>query len=305
MAKSRLAIVVLLSAVATASVVGVNRRNLSIRRAAQAPSGADLARRREAIRARTRRLAAKVLARLDEVEQFDDELADQKLVSRKATDAVELAKRELDLAEKALKEYQEFTHPQELAASASDIAHAEAEVRVLSEQVERSRRLPNPDNPSEGGYAELALGRAKATLDQAKAKRDAAQKLTNPRRLAELSRDIEHARAEVTAKQGSLAFEKEDEAKLERQLREGELNADERDAIKLLDTAQALLARLGSHDDAVNRLAESEHLISEIEAVVDRAEAEWKQAESARAEHENATTHRRIHAAARGEDARR
>jgi hypothetical protein len=304
MAKSRIVFVVLLTGVATASVIGVAERDRWLRRAGTS-SNSDFARRREAVRTRTRRLSARVLARLDEIEQFDDEHKDQLLVSQKAAAALDQARRELDLAERALKEYQDVTHPQELAAAASEIAQAELESRLLTEQIERNQKSDAPETKNETGYAQVALARVKTALEQAKVKRDAIKTHTHPRRLAELTRELERTRAEVQSKKSSLNLEKLDEAKLERQSREGALSMSEREAIQLLDTAQALLGRLRDIPDAPQTFTKGDSLAAEIEAILDRAEREWRSAETARGESETATTTRRVRAAAHGEDGRR
>jgi chromosome segregation ATPase len=305
MAKSRLVFVVLLFGVTTATVIGVGDRDRWLRRVGTSSSNSAFARRREALRARARRLSARVLARLDEIEQFDDEHKDQKLVGQKAAAALDQARRELDLAERALKEYQEVTHPQDLAGAASDIAQAELEARLLTEQIERNHKSDAPETKNETAYAQIALARVKTTLEQAKAKQVALKTHVHPRRLAELTKELERTKAEVQAKRGSLNFERQDEAKLERQSREGALSAPEREAMQLLDTSQALLGRLRDLSDSPEYAAKGESLAAEIEAVLDRAEREWRTAETARGESDTATTTRRVHAAAGGGDGRR
>jgi uncharacterized small protein (DUF1192 family) len=304
MAKSRPFILVCLFAVVSASAVGVARLPSRTKRNAP-PSTPDFPSRREALRARARRLSVAGLARLDEIEQFEDEWSDQKLVTQKAEASYDQAHRELELAERALKEYQESTFPQERAAADSEVTLAENEARLAAAQLDLHRRGKGSEAQEAIAFDEVAVLRTKATVEQAKAKRATLIDYTNPRRVAELTKEIARTKAEARAKKSSLDLERVDEAKLERQSKEQGLTASEQEAFRLLDMAQGLLARLESIADSSARRSEGESLTGELSAILDRAEREWQRSENARSAAESEAGRHRVHAAAQGKDTRR
>jgi hypothetical protein len=272
---------------------------------ASEPEQGDPGRRLEREQARLERLTTKALARIDEVEQFRDELADQQVGTAKAVAAARLADAEREVADLALKEYEQGTYPQELDLIDAEIAAAEADLRMVEEHLNRRDRPPGPPSPSREPVEidERALPRAKLALTHARRKREALMNVTRPKRLAELKKEAERARAEAEIKTSVLDLERADQRKLERQLREGALLAEESREFALIDEAAGLAARLQGRLDSARSpgdRAEVQRLAGRLAATLDRAQAAWDQAERSRKGRVEADSRLRLRRAAGG-----
>ncbi len=230
-------------------------------------------------------LKAEALARLDEAEQRADELSDQEAATQKAEAAVSLAQRELEAAERSLKEYEEGTArvdrefaEAELSLSESDFKQATSEAQRVGRADAATHDAPPVPSPT-AGADEPSLPRARLVFEQAKLKRDVLVQLTQPRRKAELAKDLARARAELAEKQTALEQERDDENKLKHKQLEEALTTDEREALALL----VQIGPLAKAFDTATSESSRAPLVHQIETCLNKAGALWSQAAQRRA----------------------
>ena len=220
------------------------------------------------------RLMDRIAARLDEVGQVEDDLNDQKTAVAKAELALTVARREAEIADLAVREYDEATYPQELALAEGELALAEGEYRLLEGGPRPAAPPPTPRDPDRpeskpSTAAEpQALARARLALDLARAHRDALVRRTRPRRSAELKKEVERAQGELKLKQAALDQERADLTRLERQLKAASLSAEERQAMAILQEGSG-----GPSPSRIDRAAA-------LSAQAERRRAEALQAEA-------------------------
>jgi hypothetical protein len=257
-------------------------------------------------RSRLSELTSKILARLDEVEQHEEELGDQKLVVAKAVAAYELALADVNIAQLAYREYAEGLLKQDQLAAESEKELADAESKIASnswviraESEKKGPAVPADPSPLE----ELTIRRAKLAFEQARLKCELLTRLTRQKRLAELKKEIDRARAEAESRNASLALERLDKSKLERQQREGALSPLELQALALVD-------ELPGPDTSVRSNRSGAHVIrsgagakgvqtGSLQSAVDQACRIWSQATRERAEQRDVVARARIRRAVR------
>lgn len=250
--------------------------------------------RKPAWKSRWETLKAQVVARLDELEQREDELSDQEVAVQKAEVALTLAKHDLDVAERALREYEEGIARQERDQMDGEVALAEAEYKAVAEPSERRVRPAEGDPPPAPGAAgtvdEQLLRRARLVLEQVKAKRDTLVRLTQPRRTAELARDVQRTKDEAALKQAALDQERIDTKKLRKLLEGDALAPDERCSLAVL----AEISRLSASPDVAR-----DPLARQIGTRLDEASALWTRAERARTTRKDEALRSRLERAAK------
>jgi len=247
--------------------------------------------RQPAWKSRWETLKAQVVARLDELEQREDELSDQEVAVQKAEVALTLTKHDLDVARRALREYEEGTARQERDQMDGEAALAEAEYRAVAEPFERRVRPAEGDPPPAPGPAdEQVLRRARLMLEQVKAKQDTLVRLTQPRRTAELTRDVQRTKDEAALKQAALDQERVDAKKLRKLLEDDALVPDERRSLAVL----AEISRLTASPDAAR-----DPLARQIGTRLDEASTLWTGAERARTTRKDEALRSRLERAAK------
>lgn len=241
-------------------------------------------------------LKVQVVARLDELEQREDELSDQEVAVKKAEVALALAEHDLDVAKRALREYEDGIARQERDQAEGEVALAEADYKLAAEPSERHARPaaaegnpPPAPNPAGVGDEQL-VRRARLLLEQAKAKRDTLVHLTQPRRSAELARDVGRTKDERALKQAALDQERVDAKKLRKLLEDDALQVDERRSLAVL----AEISRLSGSPDAAR-----DSVAQQIGKRLDEASALWTGADRARTTHKDEALRSRLERAAK------
>jgi hypothetical protein len=208
-------------------------------------AGATADRERDDAVAGLDRLASAMQVRLDEVEQVREEIRDQSAAVAKAKAAAGQAALERQVAELAVREYEDGLAGQESETAAAEVALAEGDDRAARRgEAQGADAGPNANPPRTPADDDASARlRARLALDLAKTKRDVVLPLTRARRGAELRRDVEKAKAEIRARSAALEQERADLARLERQLASAALSADETRALSRIDEATQLAAR--------------------------------------------------------------
>ncbi|MDR3635792.1 MAG: hypothetical protein P4L84_18465 [Isosphaeraceae bacterium] len=246
-------------------------------------------------RSRWETLKAEVVARLDELDQREDELVDQKAAVKKAEVAFGRARRELEVAERALREYEEGTARQERDQAEGELALAQADYKLAAARPAHAAPAAEGEPPPSPGTDDQLLARARLTAELARLKRDTLVNLAQPRRSAELARDVAHAKDEVALKQAALDQEKTDEKRLRKLLRDDALEPEERRSLARL----AEISRLaGSPKDPAGPDARK------AEIMVDEASALWTGADRSRASRRDTALRLRLLRASEGGAAR-
>jgi hypothetical protein len=209
------------------------------------PPGARilLERRRAEVREREAAWAAK----RREVEQhLADILAHPREETRK--DEAEFTKRRLEreVAEIAVKEYEQGISVQERQTLSGEVKLAEGEVIRREDQLESSKKGFEQGNLSrvQLNSDQLNFEKAKYTLEQAKSKLKVLDEYTKPKRLFELKQEVEKARAEELSKQAAWELAKRREDTLAARSRQLGSPLTEAHIAALLDEAASLQAKV-------------------------------------------------------------
>jgi hypothetical protein len=179
------------------------------------PPGAQILLQRR--RAEVRELEAAWAAKRREVEQhLADILSDAKKETLKAAAEYQDRKLEREIAEIAVVEYEQGIYVQEFATAEGAIKLAESDLSRLEDRFDGTRRAFDKGIVSleQKMSEELALKRARFTLEQAQSKRYVLEKYTKPKTLSELKARVAKARAEESSKQQAWELAKEREREL-------------------------------------------------------------------------------------------
>jgi hypothetical protein len=245
-------------------------------------------------RAEASRLAALLVARLDEGQDVEQRFNDQKVATAKARAAALNTKTILEIAEIARQEYLNGTFPQDVQTARGEIALAESELERAKDRAGWAEQMAKKGFVSQSQLIadQLNQKQAEINLKNVRTKLKVLEDFTKDKELNELQANIERARAEQLAALREVALAESQEKALERRLKEVALLPIEDRALTSLDEALQLLDRRQANpDDAA--LADS------LQAKLDEAAGYWKTAESRRAEALFAERKARIHATVR------
>jgi HlyD family secretion protein len=156
-----------------------------------------------------------------------DNLKNQQITTAQAAASFEQAKLTREVAEVAVKEYQEGVYKQDKETILGEIALAKSDVTRSQDRLEWTTKMV------EKGYVSvsqkiadtLSLDKAKFSLEQAQTKLDVLEKYTRDKTLKELGADVEKAKSDELAKKATFSLEKDKEAKLVRQIKACTLTA--------------------------------------------------------------------------------
>jgi hypothetical protein len=260
-------------------------------RADRPPKEAE--RRLEAQRARIRRLAGEVLARLDRVEQLKALLAEQRAATERAEAEFERARKVVEGLQLVAEGHINEIAPQELKTAEGELALAKSELARAQERLDWSERMVKKGNSPQ---SELLADqqehlKAKIAVQNASDKLRVLKDPSRPKLPADLRADLDQAKAEVQGWKAELEQSKANLAQLERQIKDESLNDQEARSLARLDEAAQLAIRW--------RAALGGPKPAEAEAIADQAEAKLDEAEQLWQEVRDAETFRRLHEAAR------
>jgi RNA polymerase sigma factor (sigma-70 family) len=141
----------------------------------------------------------------------------QHLATRKARASFQIAKLTRELAEIALVEYEEVNYPRDLAAIEGEIKLAESDLTRSEDRLVWAKRMFEKGYVSQAQKVseELALQKARFTLEQAQSRRNVLVEYTRSKAIKELRGEVEKARSDELAKQAACEVEQIKELELE------------------------------------------------------------------------------------------
>jgi hypothetical protein len=144
----------------------------------------------------------------------------QQLAAQKARISYEIARLTRELAEIAVKEYEEVSFPQDVAAVEDEIKLAESDLSRSADRLDWARRMFDKKyiSPATKSAEELNNKKAHFALEQVQSKRKVLVDYTKSKTIRERQSEVEKARADEQAKAASWDWEKAKEAELERLL---------------------------------------------------------------------------------------
>jgi multidrug resistance efflux pump len=168
---------------------------------------------------------------------FQDQLSNQVISTKGAEAAYQNARLAREVAEIALTEYKQGIYPQERASLEGEEAFRRSDLPLLvawRDRIQAARTRLGELLAAKGGdrtaaeivaeidlddrlrAASKAVGEAKAAVEQARLKWDVFEKYAGPKKIKELSSEIEKAKSNELARQATWSLEKVKEAKLQR-----------------------------------------------------------------------------------------
>ncbi len=167
----------------------------------------------------TRVKKGEVVCELDSA-ALKDNLINQQITTKSADANYRNATLTREVAEIAVKEYVEGIYKQDLATVEGEIKLAESELSRSLDRVDWAQRM------SVKGYIsmaakiseELALKKARFTLEQAQSKKKVLEEFTREKTIKELKSDVEKAGSDELAKKATWSLENTKEKKLEKQI---------------------------------------------------------------------------------------
>ena len=168
-----------------------------------------------------------------------DQLVNQRIATKGAEAVNEQAKLARELAEMAVKEYEDGIYPQEFRTVLGEIELAQSAIAEAEERLKRTRAARERLDAMMAGQGgsktpadvvvmldvddriddtEQALGRARGALKNWQTKRDVLEKYTKAKMVKQLRNEVDKAQRVELAKQSALEIEKSRVAKLERQI---------------------------------------------------------------------------------------
>lgn len=141
-------------------------------------------------------------ARADRKDATDADLRVQKLRTRKALAAYEIARLNREIAEIAIEEYQQGTYRQDLATVEGEIALAQSDLTRCEDRLAWAKRMFDKRFVSKATFVseQLAVEKARYTLEQAQAKRTVLTKYSAAKTIKALEVELEKARRDETIK---------------------------------------------------------------------------------------------------------
>ncbi len=160
-----------------------------------------------------------VVCELDSA-SLSDSLTNQTITTKSASSSYENAKLTREVAEIAVREYEEGTYVLDRATAEGEIKLAESELSRQVDRVDWARRM------FDKGYVSLAaknteeftLAQAKFKLEQSQGKLTVLTKYTFGKTIKELKSEVEKARSDELAKKATMELEISKENKLKRQI---------------------------------------------------------------------------------------
>jgi len=149
-----------------------------------------------------------------------DQLNNQKITTQGAEAAYQQSKLTREVAEIAVKEYEEGIYTQEKATINGEIKLAESDLARAEDRVAWSNRMFEKGYVSKAQKVseELNYQKAQFSLEQAQSKLRVLEEYTKAKTIKELKSDVEKARSDELAKEQTLQIEREKEAKYEKQI---------------------------------------------------------------------------------------
>jgi RND family efflux transporter MFP subunit len=149
-----------------------------------------------------------------------DQLTNQKISTQGAEASFQNAKLTREVAEIAVKEYEEGIFIQDRATCEGEIKLAESDLARASDRVDWATRMYEKGYVSKAQKIseELNYQKAKFALEQAQSKLNVLLNYTRGKTIKELRSDVEKARSDELAKEQTWQLEKTKEAKLEKQI---------------------------------------------------------------------------------------
>ncbi|MFO0956675.1 MAG: efflux RND transporter periplasmic adaptor subunit [Isosphaeraceae bacterium] len=159
--------------------------------------------------------------------QLNDNLDTQKIATASAQANLENAKKTLEVAEIAVREYEEGTYPQSVQSAESDIILARSDLQSKKESLDFNQKMFDFKYIPESKLTQEKLNyeRSKITLENNKTKLEVLKKYTYDKTIKELRADVEKATADMLAKETTYNLEKQKEEKLRRQIENCKLYA--------------------------------------------------------------------------------
>ena len=167
-----------------------------------------------------------VVAELDSA-ALRDSLVNQKIATQQAEASFKQAKLVREVAEYAVKEYEQGTYLQELATDRGQIALAKSDLERAVDRLKWSTEMFTKGYVSKATNIadQLTKQQADFDLEQAQTQLDVLVKYTYEKQVKSLRSDVEKAKADEFSKQSSFTLEQTKEKKLERQIEKCTLRA--------------------------------------------------------------------------------
>lgn len=159
--------------------------------------------------------------------QLNDNLDTQKIATASAQANLENARKTLEVAEIAVREYEEGTYPQSIQSAESDIILARSDLQSKKESLDFNQRMFDYKYIPESKLTQEKLNheKAKLTLQTNQTKLMVLKNFTYDKTIKELRADVEKATADMLAKETTYNLEKQKEEKLRRQIENCKLYA--------------------------------------------------------------------------------
>jgi multidrug resistance efflux pump len=156
-----------------------------------------------------------------------DSLTNQVIATKGSEAAYQNAKLTREVAEIAVREYEQGVFKQNLATAEGEIARAESDLKRSEDRLDWSDKMLKKGYISldQNISEKLALKRAKFALEQAQTKKSVLEVFTKDKTIKELKSEVEKARSGELARQATWELEKGKEAKLRTQIANCELKA--------------------------------------------------------------------------------
>ncbi len=150
-----------------------------------------------------------------------DTLTTQKITTTQADASYQQAKLVREVAEYAVREYEEGVFKQDEATARGEIALAKADLERAIDRLDWSTKMLDKNYVSQASRLadKLSKDRAIFDLEQAQTQLDVLLKYTKDKQIKSLRSDVEKAKADELSKESSWSLEKTKEAKLERQIK--------------------------------------------------------------------------------------
>jgi HlyD family secretion protein len=140
---------------------------------------------------------------------------------RQAETAYQQAKLSREVAEIAIREYEEGTFKQQLETVDGDIALAEAELQRTRDRLEWAKKMADKKyiSPGQVTNEELTLQKARFAVEQHKTHKKVLVEYTRLKTLKELRAEVEKARADELSHKATYELEKSKDGGLRRQVK--------------------------------------------------------------------------------------
>ena len=149
-----------------------------------------------------------------------DQLTNQQIATQSAEASYQNAKLTREVAEIAVREYEEGLYKQDLATSLGEITLAKADLSRADDRLNWAIRMYEKGYVSKASKVseELNYQKANFALEQAESKLNVLENYTKAKTIKELRSDVEKAKSDELAKEQTFQLEKTKEAKLVKQI---------------------------------------------------------------------------------------